>query len=148
MVKSVRHTGMVVRNMDRSLAFYRDLLGLKEAKIMEESGAYIDRMLGLEGVEVVTAKLSADEGVTLVELLEFRSPTSPATSPLSLYGIGPTHFALTVEDLDGLYERLQRAGVAFIAPPVHSPDGLAKVSFCRDPDGIPIELVEMLEEQE
>lgn len=51
----------------------------------------------------------------------------------------------TVQDLDGLFQKLSRAGVRFTAPPQVSPDGLAKVVFCQDPDGAPIELVEMLE---
>ena len=72
-VKETRHFGIVVSNMERSLHFYRDLLGLKIQRQMDESGEYINNMLALDKVKVKTVKLSADQGNTLVELLEFDS---------------------------------------------------------------------------
>ncbi len=57
---------------------------------------------------------------------------------------GFTLIAFTVDDLDREYERLRAAGVAFNARPQTSPDGYAKVTFCRDPEGNLIELVEVL----
>ena len=71
MVRNVRHFGIVVSNVERSLRFYRDLLGLKIVTIAEESGSYIDNMLALSNVVVKTVKMSAQEGGTLLELLEF-----------------------------------------------------------------------------
>lgn len=143
-VRAVRHFGIVVSDMERALRFYRDLLGLKVVRVMDESGAYIENMLALPNVRVTTVKLSAEGGSTLVELLEFKShPRRPRTDR-EVYGIGPSHVAFTVSDLDAVCERLSAAGVRSNAPPQRSPDGYAKVAFCEDPDGTPVELVEVL----
>jgi len=146
-MKAVRHFGIVVSDMETSLYFYRNLLGLKVAKVMEESGEYIDNVLSLEGVRVATVKMSADSGSTLVELLEFKSHPRPIHGEPEVYSAGPSHVAFTVDDLDGVYRRLSESGVRFKAPPQQSPDGYAKVAFCRDPDGTLIELVEVLEDE-
>lgn len=142
---AVRHCGIVVSDMERSLRFYRDLLGLKVARAMDESGEFIDNVLGLGNVQVTTVKLSGDDGPTLVELLEFKSHQDKDPVRRTLYSIGPTHAAFTVDNLDEVYRRLSQAGVRFNAPPQLSPDGYAKVTFCYDPDGTPVELVEVLD---
>jgi catechol 2,3-dioxygenase-like lactoylglutathione lyase family enzyme len=143
-VIGVRHIGIVVTDLERSLRFYRDLLELSVIRSADESGAYLDNMLALPDVRVTTVKLGAGDGPTLVELLRFTSHRASATEPRQPYSIGPTHVAFTVDDLDAVHERLVRAGVPFNAPPQLSPDGYAKVTFCRDPDGTLVELVEVL----
>ena len=144
-MKAVRHFGIVVSDMERSLRFYRDLLGLKVVREMEESGEYIDNMLSLQNGRVTTVKMSADIGSTLVELLEFKSHPRQPHGDHEVCSVGPSHVAFTVDNLDAVYRRLSQAGVPFNAPPQLSPDGYAKVTFCKDPDGTPIELVEVLE---
>jgi catechol 2,3-dioxygenase-like lactoylglutathione lyase family enzyme len=142
-VIEVRHTGIVVTDLERSLHFYRDLLGLRVVRSMQEAGAYLDNMLGLKDVQVTTVKLAAGSAPTLVELLKFTSHVE-AQSMRTAYTPGPTHIAFTVEDLDLVYANLTRNGVRFNAPPQLSPDGYAKVTFCHDPDGALIELVQVM----
>lgn len=144
-MKAVRHFGIVVSDMERSLRFYRDLLGLKVVRVMDESGEYIDNMLSLQNVRVATVKMSANSGSTLIELLEFNSRPRETPEKREVYSIGPSHVAFTVDDLDVVYRRLSQAGVRFNAPPQLSPDGYAKVTFCQDPDGTLVELVEVLD---
>ncbi|MDA2936660.1 VOC family protein [Acidobacteria bacterium AH-259-A15] len=134
--------------MERSLRFYRDLLQLRIVRTMNESGDYIDNMLSLENVQVTTVKMSADGGSTLVELLEFKSRQHRNDTDHEIYSIGPSHFAFTVDDLDEVYHRLRQSGVPFNAPPQISPDGRVKVTFCQDPDGTHIELVQVLESED
>jgi catechol 2,3-dioxygenase-like lactoylglutathione lyase family enzyme len=140
----LRHAGIVVSDLELALYFYRDLLGLQVMSSMEEKGAYLDNILGHKNVLVTTVKLAAGKGSAILELLHFTSPRSPAGPKRGLFHLGPSHVAFTVKDLNGTFHRLARAGVPFNAPPQISPDGLAKVTFCQDPDGNPIELVEML----
>lgn len=143
MIRNVRHTGIVVTDLEASLGFYRDLLGFRETKRLEEAGAYLDNMLALEAAKVTTVKLAAPDG-GLVELLHFRTHPRPRPAPGEACAVGITHIALTVDDLDRVHAALCKAGVAFNAPPQLSPDGYAKVTFCRDPDGTLIELVQVL----
>ncbi len=144
MIRTVRHVGIVVKNIDDVLPFYRDLLGLKLVKKVHEPEPFIDSLLGIRGCRLVTVKLAAGDGVTLVELLEFGSPPSRPAAVPALFSQGITHIALTVKDLDGLYRKLISNGIPFLSPPLRSPDGFAKVAFCRDPAGNYLELVEEL----
>lgn len=143
MIKDIRHTGIVVADLEASLYFYRDLLGFQVAKQMEEAGDYIDKISGLKNVKVTTVKLAADDG-NLIELLHYHSHPRKAGDNKEICLIGVSHVAFTVEDLDAEYQRLTKAGVQFNSPPQFSPDGYAKVTFCRAPDGVLIELVELL----
>lgn len=145
MTIALRHFGIVVQDLDRALDFYGGLLGFQVIRRMDEQGPFIDRILGEKTVRVTTVKLGGSSGETLLELLKFHSPS--VTNPFSergLFSVGPTHLALTVSDLDALCETLRAADVRFISAPQVSPDGLAKVCFCSDPEGTPVELVQLL----
>lgn len=144
MITHVRHTGLVVADLEAALRFWCDLLGFTVARRMDEAGPHIDTMMGLEGVKVTTVKLAAPDG-NLVELLHFHShPDQPAWTGTP-YSTGFTHIALTVDDLDAACQRLAEAGATFSAPPQASPDGYAKVTYCRGPEGVLLELVEVLQ---
>tara|TARA_B110001454_G_scaffold212657_1_gene229709 strand:+ start:300 stop:737 length:438 start_codon:yes stop_codon:yes gene_type:complete len=142
MIKEVRHIGIVVSNMKKSLEFYHELLGLKIIRDMNEKGDYLNNMLSLKDVEVRTVKLSANDQITLVELLEFQSHNDDQIR--NFYTIGTSHLAFTVDNLQKTYEYLLKNNVKFTSPPQLPPDGYAKVTFCEDPDGTPIELVEVI----
>jgi catechol 2,3-dioxygenase-like lactoylglutathione lyase family enzyme len=139
----VRHLGIVSQDLDRSLSFYCDLLGGSISKKMEESGSFISAILGHENIEVTTIKLNLPEGVVQIELLSFLNPRSHGESS-SLFSNGLTHFALTVNNLRNLYEKMIQKNVPFITEPKLSQDGLARVCFCQDPNGVYIELVELV----
>jgi len=144
MIKNVRHFGVVVTNMQQSLKFYRDLLGLDIQRELHESGEFLDNMLNMKNVNVHTIKMSVSDGITLVELLEFESHPKSLQNNIKISNIGASHLAFTVYNLQETYTKLKNAGVQFNAPPQNSPDGYAKVTFCHDPDGTPIELVEVM----
>ncbi len=143
-VSAFRHTGIVVTDTERSLGFYRDLLGLSVVRELEESGAYLETLLTVPHARVRTIKLSIDGTTPCLELLQF--PSHPATAPASrpVYAVGPSHVAFSVSDVEAVYRRLSKAGVSFTAPPQRSPDGAVKVTCCRDPDGVMVELVEVV----
>ena len=142
-MKKFRHAGIVVRDIDKSLHFYKDLLRLRVRKDLDESGDYLDKILKLKGMKVRTIKLAPERGEGLIELLFFGS-RGGGSRKMKADSIGLTHVAFEVEDLDKEYLRLKKNGVRFNAPPQYSPDGYAKVTFCKDPDGVLIELVEIL----
>lgn len=142
-MKAVRHVGITVKDLKKALKFYNHLLGLKLVKKMDESGAFISRISGLRNIKVTTVKLAADDN-SLVELLLYYSHPAKKLGKSKIYDVGISHFAFTVEDVDKTYKRLLRAGVRFNSPPQVSPDGYAKVGFCRDFEGNLIELVQVL----
>jgi len=142
MIKNIRHTGIVVAGLEASLHFYCDLLGFQVVKQMEELGNYIDNISLLYNIKVTTVKMMSPDG-QMIELLKYHS--HPREQKLrEICDIGIAHVAFTVEDLDREYDRLKGEGVLFNALPQSSPDGYAKVTFCRAPEGTLIELVEVL----
>jgi len=143
MITQIRHTGLVVADLEKALHFWRDLLGFRIEKQMEESGAHIDAMMGLKGVLVTTVKMTAPEG-GMIELLYFHSHPDRPSWMGTPYSTGFTHVAMTVINLDDAYEKLSNAGVEFFAPPQYSPDGAVKVIYCKGPEGVLLELVERL----
>ena len=142
MIKEIRHTGIVVADLETSLYFYGSLLGFKVSKQMEEAGDYIDNISLLQNVKVTTVKMTCPSG-QMIELLKYHSyPAKRSTR--EIFEIGISHIAFTVNDLNFEYERLKKKGIQFNAKPQLSPDGYAKVTFCRAPEGTLIELVEVL----
>ena len=142
MIKNVRHVGIVVSDMEKSLKFYRDLLGLKIKSLVNEEGEFLDNMLAHKNVKNKVAKLVTEQGNALVELIDSRSYGNKKDR--DFFTIGASHFAFTVDDLEKTYDYLVKNGVKFTAPPQQTPDGFAKVTFCEDPDGTPIELVQVI----
>ena len=143
-MKNMRHFGIVVQDVAESLHFYRDLLGLEIKRDMQEEGEFIDTILGLKNVRVRTVKMISKNGEALLELLEYASHKGKKRENDEIFDLGASHVAFTVEDVDQEYKRLRAQGVSFICEPQISPDGKAKVTFCYDPDGVPVELVQEL----
>lgn len=142
-MKEIRHTGIVVSNMEDSLIFYRDIMGLETIKDSIEKGEYIDNILGLSNVCLRTVKLIADDD-SMVELLQYMSHANRSSAKSKIYDIGYSHIAFTVDNLDKEYKRLLDRGIKFNHSPCISSSGYAKVTFCKDPDGNFVELVEIL----
>ena len=138
----LRHIGIVVTNMEKSLELYRDCFGFRVVWDEIEQGNFIDNLLDMEKVKVRTVKLKDKHG-GMVELLQYYSHLGKSDENL-ISKIGCSHLALTVNDLDLLYEELTQQGIKFNYPVQTSSDGNVKVAFCRDPDGTWIELVEEL----
>ncbi|MBF0405782.1 MAG: VOC family protein [Candidatus Riflebacteria bacterium] len=139
---SFRHVGIVVENMKKSLEFYQNLLGFTIKKDTNEDTCFIEKILGKHFQSLHTVKLSFPVGDGLLELLEFIPVSNDKYLGGKVSTRGISHFALTVCDVDQFYNQLLTKKVHFISSPKKSPDGKAKVAFCLDPDGNPIELVE------
>ena len=143
MLKAIRHAGIVVSDMETSLRFYRDLLGMEVWADFTDDSAYVQKMTGVEGADIWMVKLKAADGGS-IELLQYRSHPQGVPPPRRSCDVGINHLAVQVEDVDVLYETLREEGIQFNAPPGISPDGGAKVAYCRDPEGVIVELVELL----
>ena len=137
---SIRHFGIVVRNLDESLLFYKDLIGFTIFKEMNESGKEISNFLGIKNVKVKTVKMKNSSG-QMIELLYYDN-NDLYKNTIKINQIGPTHLALSVNDLDSIYNTFLNRGIKFISPPQITADKFAKVAFCIAPEGTFIELVQ------
>ena len=142
MILNLRHTGIVVYDLEQSLKFYESNFGFKITKRMEETGHFICKILGLENLKVITVKMTINDN-QMIELLDFTTHKKKLLKRF-INDIGPTHIAFTVVDVDKLYYDFSSKGIKFISKPYTSPDGYAKVAFCLAPEGTYIELVELL----
>lgn len=145
MVTKIRHIGLVVRDLEKSLKFYHSVLGLTIYKEQEEKGKYIEKLVGIKNVVIKWVKLNIPEG-GLIELLQYVSHPDPKTKSypknFPANRMGCSHVALTVKDLNKLYKKLQKNKYHCISKPLLAPNGKVKILYCHDPDGIILELIE------
>jgi catechol 2,3-dioxygenase-like lactoylglutathione lyase family enzyme len=143
MIIGVRHTGIVVHDVEGALNFWINLLGAKILVDQIEEGEFISQLLGMEKVSVRTVKLDAGVG-TVVELLSFRSHQDETTWTGKPYSTGITHIALNVLDVEKLTFNLEAAGYLQLNPFSVDPSGKVKVAYLRGYEGLLLELVETL----
>lgn len=137
------HLGVCVSDLERSIRFYRDLLGFLPLSQVEVRGEAADRLLRLENVEQRTVFLERD-GLRLA-LFAYASPKPVGDGePRAMNQLGLAAMMLRVDDLDATLEVFRQAGVRIVEEThtVH-PGFRSKLVFVCDPDGTLIELVEM-----
>ena len=140
MIKGVTFVSRVVRDLDTSLAFYRDLLGLRVVMMLTEvSGLDMDAMTGIEGVKFRIVMLNGPQGATL-ELMQFLSPPGKEPPEIDASQIGRTFIALEVSNLESVVAELQRKGASFQTPIQEYQNG--KFAYLWGPD---FELIELME---
>ena len=139
---SIVHTGLTVRDLDRSLVFYRDVLGMELVFAQEKQGGYLAEIVGYPDAHVRMAHLSFPGDAHRIELFQYLAP-EPVGAPAEPRAVGITHVCLLVDDLPAVYERLRAAGVRFMSPPVQVDTGAnagGQGVYLRDPDGAVVEL--------
>ena len=145
MIRGIHHTAVSTGNLERALAFYRDLLGFE---VVLEAGwpsgtEVADKITGLKDSAARWVMLKA--GNAMIEVFEYQSPPpKPGDPDRPVCDHGLTHICLDVTDLDAEYERLKAAGMKFHCPP-QDLGGVLRTTYGRDPDGNVIELQEVLQ---
>ncbi len=143
---ALHHVGLTVSDLERSLGFYRDLLGLPVRERDEASGGQVESITGVSGTRVRIADLDFGSGRTL-ELTQYLSPPGDAVRPRPVDS-GHVHVGIEVDNVDAVYGRLVGAGIVTRSKPTELRDAGpfwtgAKVFHALDPDGVTVELVEM-----
>ncbi|MAG36681.1 MAG: hypothetical protein CL878_10640 [Dehalococcoidia bacterium] len=144
-VQGFHHTSFTVSDMERSLAFYRDLLGMQVVVDRITSDTYLSEITGFPNVRlhIVYLRLDVPDGHVL-ELVEYQSHPGQAER-LQTNNPGVGHLCFVVDDLPALYEQLRTAGTTFVSPPIEITSGVNKGGYAvylRDPDGSPLELLQ------
>lgn len=146
MIGGLHHSAISVRDMEKSLAFYRDMLGMKVSVDTELSGPEMDQAIGETAVKARVVLLEGKNGgmLELIQFLQPKPPDRPAVRKFSDLGI--CEIALEVKNIDKLGQELEKKGVKFRYPPLTLElPRLGKVKFTHllDPDGVQVELVEL-----
>ena len=142
MISGIAHLSFTVSDLDTSLRFYRDLLGLKLQFEAERSGPVTEAIIGIPGVRIKIGMLGIDN--FFLELIQYIHPQGQKLD-LKTNNVGCTHLAFFVKDIEKTYQRLLATGVRFRSEPKEIQDGpLAgwKAVYLNDPDGITLELMQ------
>jgi catechol 2,3-dioxygenase-like lactoylglutathione lyase family enzyme len=141
-VVGLDHAGITVASLERSLVFYRDLLGLQVIEISADVD--VASITGVAAARVKAADLDAGDGRVL-ELLEYVSAKG-AEVHQQPNGAGCAHIALRVLDIAAALRRLAAAGYQPTGVPTELRGAVAwhgaTVAYLRDPDGAVVELVQ------
>jgi catechol 2,3-dioxygenase-like lactoylglutathione lyase family enzyme len=122
----MRHVTITVRDLDRSTAFYSELLELPVVRDSVDADGHPNRWLAA--------------GPGLVRLVEVGASATPTTWDRDDLQRGIRHFGLKVRDVDEWYSRLRAAGVEFAVDPTDAL-GDVRLAFFFDPDGAYLEIV-------
>ena len=141
--RRLHHTGYTVSDLDRSISFYRDLLGCEVVATQEKEGGYLAAIVGYPDAHVRMAHLTAPRGEHVIELFQYLSPAG-GRADVEPRSVGASHLCFLVTDLPALYDSLLERGVtSFVSPPVEVDTGINRGGlglYLRDPDGITVEL--------
>ena len=146
-VVAVKSIGMTVSDMDRSAAFYSDVLAFKPVSDVEVDGPEYDQLWGIFGVRARVVRMQL--GGQHLELIEFLAPPDVRTIPVPSYShdLWFQHFAIVVRDMETAWVQLRKHHVRQVSPrPQTIPEsnvaaaGIKAIKF-RDPDGHNLELL-------
>jgi catechol 2,3-dioxygenase-like lactoylglutathione lyase family enzyme len=146
-MRSIHHTGIIVKNLDRSIYFYHDILGLEFSNEPSPwfEGEELASAVGVPGAKLRQVSLWVGENATL-ELLEYANRPADNNTPIQQNYLGAGHVAFLVDDMDSKVAELKDKGVEFLSEPNTVDEGVLsgwRWVYFHDPDKIPLELVEL-----
>jgi len=139
------HTGITVSNLERSLAFWRDVLGFELSHTAHQIGEMAREITGVAGAEIKLAVVKAPGGHK-IELLQYLAPAERKRHvDLRPCDVGFVHIALIVDDLDVILSAINASGWKAVGKPQilrSGPNVGKRVVYVRDPDGTTIEFMQ------
>jgi glyoxylase I family protein len=148
MITGLGHTGVVVRDMDKMIAFYKDIFGFEVVLDTSVIGEETDNIVNfpVERERIVILQL----GEMQVELLEYRPSGRDYPEDYQSNDLFGMHLAFQCDDMEKDFAMLKEKGVEIISnggpqtiPDDHPIFGGTKVLYLRDPEGHPLELIQM-----
>jgi len=138
------HTGITVSNLEKSLEFWREVLGFGLSHTAHQTGEMAKEITGVAGAEIKLAVLRAPDGHK-IELLEYLAPPDRKHVNVRPCDVGAVHVALLVDDLDAVLERIAAFGWKAAGKPqllTKGPNAGKRVVYIHDPDGTTIEFMQ------
>lgn len=141
-VQRLSHIGICVAELERSVRFYRDILGFKELSRLQMKGPMPERMLAIAGGELQAVYLERDG--TRLELLYYpEAGHLRGDAPRPMNRLGFTHLSLRVADLESVVAAITQGGGMLLAETrIDNEVWGTKAVFVTDPDGLRIELLQ------
>jgi glyoxylase I family protein len=143
-MRRVHHVGITVSDIGSAVEFYRELTNGVVSGPFHRSGPAIDAVTGYPGVVVHQAFITAPDGETMIELLQYENG-SPVVIDPDNGSVGAVHVAIVVHDLDATLVRLAARGVEALSAPITGGAGLMenhRFLYVLGPDRVRVELIE------
>ncbi|MEG0670162.1 VOC family protein [Clostridium sp.] len=148
MIREIIHVGITVSNIERSIEFYKNVLGLKFCGQMVMEGESTDKLFGMDNCKVKVAYLNGSDKVNCppVELIEFANHNFKENNSC-LDRISISEICFKVSDIEDTYEKLKKLNVEFISEPQYfdlrnQGFGVSKAVYFKDIDGNILELIQ------
>ncbi len=141
-ITGVNHTSFTVSNLDKAVAFFRDVLGATVLSVADRPKDFSERVTGVRGARLAIGYVEL--GGHKVELIQYLEAQG-TTLDVSTNNVGSGHICFNVDDARALQRALQARGVTFISEPMEIPIGTNKGGFAtyfKGPDGITIEFIQ------
>ena len=141
MIVEMNHMSFTVSDLDRSVNFYRDVLGLELISVAGRDPEFSARVTGITGAELRIAYLRAPN--CAVELIQYLTPPA-AKIDTRTCNVGSAHVCFYVDDFDAMVARLIGSNVHFPGTPSVVPAGPNRgrgVAYFEDPDGNTVEII-------
>lgn len=138
------HVGLSVSDMDRSLLFWQDGLGLELLMRQEKAGGYLEAITGEQGAHTFQANLAFSGNVARLELLQYLAPKREGVYLMPAQ-VGGGHVAVYTDEIHVLVARLVGRGGVAVSAPISVDTGANKGTsavYIRDPDGHILELIQ------
>ena len=138
------HTGITVSNLERSLAFWQNVLGFEFSHRAHQTAEMAREITGVADAEIKLAVVKAPGGHK-IELLEYLAPPDRKHVDLRPCDVGHVHIAFTVDNLDAVLSTIAASGWKAAGQPQtlqSGPNAGKRVIYVRDPDGTTIEFME------
>ena len=139
---TTHHFNFTVADMDRSLGFWRDALGLEVLNDWVSDAPYLSEITGYPGARLRLAFLRLPGTEARLELIQYLDPAgAPREQPTNVPGAA--HLCFDVPDIHAAYEELSARGVRFRSRPVEITSVANRGAwgvYLSDPDGITLEL--------
>lgn len=142
MVSSFNHTGIVVKDVGKMVAFYTEVLGLKKLREIDSVAPPTGDHTGIPGARRKLVFVGFPDGHQ-IELVHYIDPPSPR-GHLDKHQFGATHICFNVDDLASLHRGLSARGVKFVTTPKFRdmPGGKIGIVYAQDPEGNWLEFIE------
>ncbi len=149
MLRGIWHFSFTVAHVERSIAFYRDLIGFELIHQQEQANEYTRRLVGYPDAHLKIAQFAVPgepRGLSThdLELVEYVRPKG-ARGDINICNPGAAHLAFAVDDIHERYRRLVADGVKFFSPPNAITAGINLGGFTcyfHDPDAIVLEMIQ------
>jgi len=141
MIKDFLHVGIGVKDLEESVRFYTEVMGMEEEYRTHNKGEKISQIVGVENADIDVCVVMKNN--VRIELLDYKNDDlKKHNKPIGQDEPGLTHLAFLVDDVDEEFERIKALGFKFNAPPMVARENGPKITYFEGPDNVIIEIFE------